>query len=112
MDAKLSLSGSCAEDCTGLGLFNRGIVHVANGTFARMLQLNSVTLSQNAITLLHPDTFKHNTALIYLLLNNDTIAGLHPNTFKHNTALEQLFLNCNAITELHPDTFSTLTTMT
>ena len=50
VDAELSARGECVENCTDLDLVDRGIVRIANGTFAGMpaLQAKVAEVSRTA----------------------------------------------------------------
>jgi hypothetical protein len=100
VNATLSVqSAPCGNDCTSLDLSDKGIVYIANGTFAGMPTLQELYLWSNGLVEVHSDTFTHNVALRTLGLGGYShkttppyrmIAKVHMDTFKHNTALEIL----------------------
>jgi hypothetical protein len=118
VNATLSVqSAPCGNDCTSLHLYDKGIVHIANGTFAGMPALQEFYSWSNGIVEVHSDTFKHNAALRVLCLggiSSQTIppyrmTQVHMDTFKHNTALELLEVNGCSLVGGHPDMFKHMT---
>ena len=56
VNATLSSTGSCEDNCIGwLFLGSRGIVSIKNGTFHRMPKLQTLYLSNNALTSIPAD---------------------------------------------------------
>ena len=63
LNATLSRTGGCVEDCSHLNLRNRGIVTITIGTFDGLAGLSYLSLHGNQITQHPPDLFRNLTAL-------------------------------------------------
>ena len=104
VNATLSRTGSCANDCTGVSISTKGIMSIAHDTFHGLNELwyldlyNTETLANIPV-----DAFKDNEKLYELFLNNNALAKIPEDTFKHNIELGKLGLSNNALTSLPVD---------
>jgi len=94
-----------------LSLENNQITQIHPQTFAGCLSLQWLYLGYNQIAQIHPQAFAGCTALLYLTLARNQIAQIHPQAFAGCTAMEALIIDYNQIARVGPESFTGCTAL-
>ena len=94
-----------------LSLYNNQLTEIHPDTFKGISSLERLYLDNNKLTTIHPDTFKGLSSLKWLSLPYNQLTTIHPDTFKGLSSLKWLSLPYNQLTEIHPDTFKGISSL-
>lgn len=79
--------------------FGLGLFQIHKNAFMQCKNLETVDLSHNNLTTLHPDLFEHNLKLRGMFLGVNQIVRIEPEMFRNTPNLEEIIFSYNKLTE-------------
>lgn len=92
----------------GYNAYNCSLRTVSQGNFERLKELQYITLSQNFLSFIPPNTFQNLTKLKYLFLSNNHLQVIDETMFNKLGKLRTLHLSHNKISLIPKNAFSSL----